>query len=81
MAHTEQERLSLDGLISRRQIRKLIDVSDMTLWRWEQAGTFPRHLTINGRNYWRRSDVLAWLDRQGTSAGADDGGARYVHSD
>jgi prophage regulatory protein len=51
-----------DRLLNRRQLRELIPVSDMTIWRWEQAGRFPRHLSINGRNYWRLSEVVAWLE-------------------
>lgn len=36
-------------------------VSDMTLWRWLQAD-FPKPAVINRRRYWRKSDVLSWLD-------------------
>ena len=44
-------------LLPRRALRKLIPVSDMTIYRWERDGIFPRHLAINGRNYWRLSEV------------------------
>ena len=27
-----------------------------------QQGIFPAHISINGRNYWRLSEVTAWLD-------------------
>ena len=53
-----------DQLIGRRHLRQTIPVSDMTIWRWERDGVFPRHISINGRNYWRRSDVDAWLAGQ-----------------
>jgi prophage regulatory protein len=53
-----------DRLINRRQLRELIPVTDMTIWRWEKAGLFPRHLSINGRNYWRLSEIVAWLESQ-----------------
>ena len=42
----------LDGgrgerLLPRRELRGLVPVSDMTIWRWERDGLFPRHLSIN----------------------------------
>ncbi len=57
-----------DQLIGRRQLRHLIPTSDMTVWRWERAGIFPKHITINGRNYWRRSEINAWLSSHVTDA-------------
>jgi predicted DNA-binding transcriptional regulator AlpA len=57
-----QDALRVDRLINRRQLRKLVPVSDMTIWRWEKAGRFPRHVSINGRNYWRLAEILAWLE-------------------
>ena len=50
-------------LLNRRQLRDRVPVSDMTVWRWEAAGKFPRHLNINGRNYWREDEVLRWQDK------------------
>lgn len=51
-------------LLPRRRLRKLIPVSDMTIYRWERDGIFPKHLSINGRNYWRLSEVRSWIDSQ-----------------
>jgi predicted DNA-binding transcriptional regulator AlpA len=53
-----------ERLLTRRLLRKLVPVSDMTIWRWERAGRFPRHLTIYGRNYWLHSEVADWMARQ-----------------
>jgi predicted DNA-binding transcriptional regulator AlpA len=53
-----------ERLLRRRELRALVPVSDMTIWRWERAGQFPRHLSINGRNYWRLSELTDWMDRQ-----------------
>lgn len=58
-----------ERLLTRRLLRKLVPVSDMTIWRWEQAGKFPRHLTIYGRNYWLHSEVAEWMARQQRSQG------------
>ncbi|MAI45639.1 MAG: AlpA family phage regulatory protein [Hyphomicrobiaceae bacterium TMED74] len=50
-----------DKLINRRQLREQIPTSDMTIWRWQQQGLFPKHISINGRNYWRQSEIIDWL--------------------
>ena len=62
-------------LITRRQLRLIIPASDMTIWRWERAGSFPQHIRINGRNYWLSSEISAWLDSHqlvGGTSGIDD---------
>lgn len=65
----KNHRTMKERLLPRRELRSLVPVSDMTIWRWERDGVFPRHLSINGRNYWRLSEVFDWIDRQ-QSAGA-----------
>jgi predicted DNA-binding transcriptional regulator AlpA len=63
-------------LLPRRALRKLVPVSDMTIYRWERDGIFPKHFSINGRNYWRLSEVQQWMDwqvRASTPAMPDDG--------
>jgi predicted DNA-binding transcriptional regulator AlpA len=64
-----------ERLLPRRELRRLVPVSDMTIWRWERDGRFPRHLLINGRNYWRLSELRDWMDRQERAAGGSAGGA------
>lgn len=53
-----------ERLLPRRELRSLIPVSDMTIWRWERDGIFPRHLSINSRNYWRLSELRDWMSSQ-----------------
>jgi predicted DNA-binding transcriptional regulator AlpA len=53
-----------ERLLPRRELRRLVPVSDMTIWRWERDGVFPRHVSINGRNYWRLSEISDWIERQ-----------------
>jgi predicted DNA-binding transcriptional regulator AlpA len=53
-----------ERLINRRMLRRAVPASDMTIWRWERDGLFPRHLAINGRNYWLHSEIMEWLTRQ-----------------
>jgi predicted DNA-binding transcriptional regulator AlpA len=53
-----------ERLLTRRMLRQMVPVSDMTIWRWERDGFFPGHLTVNSRNYWLLSEVKAWLAAQ-----------------
>jgi predicted DNA-binding transcriptional regulator AlpA len=47
-----------DQLLSSAAVRKRLGgVSDMTIWRWMDKGLLPAPLKINGRNYWRSSDI------------------------
>lgn len=55
---------TFDKLIGSRAVSKLFnDVSDMTIWRWCRKGTLPAPIKINGRNYWRASEVDAVIAR------------------
>jgi len=77
---SENHRLgSGEMLLPRRALRKLVPVSDMTIYRWERGGIFPKHFSINGRNYWRLSEVQQWMDGQARAdiPAAPDGGDRH----
>ncbi len=54
--------LDKEQLLSRSRIREIINVSDMTIWRWERCGLFPKHITFSKRNYWKLSDILDWIN-------------------
>ena len=50
-------------LIQSRALRTLIgDISPMTLWRLRAREQLPAPISINGRNYWRLGEVLAWIE-------------------
>jgi len=38
-------------------LRKRWDISNMTLWRWIQAGKLPQPKYINGKRVWLQSDI------------------------
>ncbi|WP_263738756.1 helix-turn-helix transcriptional regulator [Albidovulum litorale] len=46
------------------------DVSDMTLWRWlhDESLKFPKPTYLRNRRYWRKADVIAWLNAQAEAA-------------
>lgn len=53
--------LAQQRLITRAQLREILPVSAMTVWRWEQDGRLPRHFTIGRRSFWKLDDVLRAL--------------------
>jgi predicted DNA-binding transcriptional regulator AlpA len=68
LVFTDEERL-----VPRRWLRQTVPVSDMTIWRWERDGSFPRHLNIHGRNYWLHNEVMEWIARQKRGKHAGNG--------
>ena len=58
-------------LLPSRPVRRLCGgVSEMTLWRWQRnrAMCFPTPIVIAKRRYWRRREVLAWLESHAATA-------------
>jgi predicted DNA-binding transcriptional regulator AlpA len=53
-------------LISGPSLRRLLDISAVTLWRWrnDEKAEFPTATIINGRLYFPWAAVQAWLDKQ-----------------
>jgi hypothetical protein len=47
------------------ELRRRLDVSDMSVWRWVDQGIFPPpDLRINGRKYWREETYTKWVEAQ-----------------
>ncbi len=49
-------------------LRKILNISSVTLWRWRRAGGFPIAKRIKGRLYFPWSQVAVWLNRQQDAA-------------
>ena len=62
------QNLPATGFIRQSQIvGSLVPVGASTLWRWVNAGTFPKPVKLSARvTAWRCEDVRAWLYNQGT---------------
>ena len=55
-----------------RQVRARYSVSDMSLWRWLRDETldFPHPIRINGRRFWKLSDLEVWETSQAKGGAA-----------
>jgi prophage regulatory protein len=55
-------RLPPDDLVLRHERRRLVPLSDATVWRLERRNEFPRRIQLSpGRVAWRRSEIERWL--------------------
>jgi len=51
-------------------VGNIVPVGASTLWRWVNAGTFPKPIKLSERvTAWKTADVQAWIDQQGIAAG------------
>jgi prophage regulatory protein len=56
------ERLSPDDLILRNDLKRLVPLSQTTVWRMERRGKFPHRIAISEKRVaWRRSEIETWL--------------------
>lgn len=56
-------------LLSVPEVAELIPhANQSTLAHWRQIGSGPRWAKLGRRVYYRRSDVLAWIDAQFTAS-------------
>jgi hypothetical protein len=49
-------------------LRRMLDISPPTLWRWRHAAGFPVAKLINGRLYFALDEVEAWMAAQPNAA-------------
>ena len=65
------ERQDNQRYLSRREVRRLLPVSDMTIWRWQHdpVVAFPKPVKLGraGRNFWWLPDILEWERRRAAS--------------
>jgi prophage regulatory protein len=53
----------LPRIIRKPELLSLVPLSDVTLWRLEKAGQFPRRLRLGGNSTgWLASEVEAWIE-------------------
>lgn len=52
-------------IIRKPELKKMIGLSDVTIWRLEKAGRFPRRLLIGGAAVgWLENEIEDWLDQK-----------------
>jgi len=55
-----------EKLLSFPQVKELTGLSRTTIWRYEQQGRFPQHVTLSSRCIrWKESEIKAWIHKLG----------------
>ncbi len=55
--------MSIERLLSLKQVKDYIPYSTMQIYRLEKAGQFPRRIKIGQQRVaWKESDVKSWID-------------------
>lgn len=54
--------LTKNRLLSFHQVQPRVQLSRVTIWRWEKEGKFPKHIKLGRSIRWRESDIQAWID-------------------
>jgi prophage regulatory protein len=50
-------------ILSKKQVVSLTGLSGVTIWRYEQAGIFPKRRQLGPRRVgWIESEVLNWME-------------------
>jgi predicted DNA-binding transcriptional regulator AlpA len=63
ISHTLPDDLKTYRLIDRKQLKTLLPVSSMTVWRMERDGRIPKHFLIGRKAFWKLGDVLNYLQK------------------
>jgi prophage regulatory protein len=55
-------------LINRKQLLKIVPLSDRTIFDMEKRGEFPRRFTLTQRNVaWDLAEIEAWIEARKTA--------------
>jgi predicted DNA-binding transcriptional regulator AlpA len=59
-ARAPQARLGV-GLLSKREVLAITNVSYPTVWSWMRRGTFPRSRVVGGKSMWVSTEIESWM--------------------
>lgn len=70
-------------LLPRREVLRLLNVSNTTLYNWIREGVFPQPVILNpGRKFsrlaWREDEVSRWIDQRPRGNGSGFAPAHYA---
>jgi len=55
----------MDRIIRKKELLKAIGLSDVTIWRMERAGKFPRRIRLGGNSVgWYESEIIEWMEKK-----------------
>ena len=57
-----------DPLLTDRQVAEIMSCGRSTIWRWAAEGTIPQPLKIGGVSRWRKSSIMALIEKAEAAA-------------
>ena len=53
-----------DDFLNSARLCLLFWISTRSIYRWEKKNELPLPVRINGRKYWRRSEIFEWFSKR-----------------
>lgn len=54
-----------DRVMRKKEVLAIVGLSDVSVWRQEQVGTFPRRIRLGGNSVgWLKSEIDGWLEQR-----------------
>lgn len=54
-----------DRVMRKKEVLGIVGLSDVSVWRQEQVGTFPRRIRLGGNSVgWLKSEIDGWLEQR-----------------
>jgi predicted DNA-binding transcriptional regulator AlpA len=57
----EAEAPSIERLLSKAEVCRIVGATFPTIWAWQRAGKFPRSRSVGGKSMWLESEVRQWM--------------------
>lgn len=63
-------------LLDKKQLRKMLSISDSTIYRLEKLGRFPKRRYISAQRVgWIKAEIDAWVESLACSSSATENGS------
>lgn len=59
-----------ERIMRKKEVLAVVGLSDVSVWRQERAGTFPKRLRLGGNSVgWLKSEIDGWLQQRAADRG------------
>ena len=60
-----EEQKQSERIVRKPELMRIIGLSDVSVWRLEKKGQFPKRLQLGGNSVgWLASEVQEWIDKK-----------------
>lgn len=70
---SEKAKAVQERVIRKPELQQIVGLSDVTIYRMEKAGRFPRRIQLGGNSVgWLASEIKGWLGERAAERGAGE---------